>query len=163
MNRIEELRRRIIRLETQLENLEANDGDAAEQIALARDITEARRLFAAALSATPKPQENTMTSKTNEAFAAINIAARKLEAARRDLDTALSMLTEATAKECVENKVPYQRFLKACATNANSSRAQWSGGADSPSNVVEAATRSAWISAATDVHIAMLFHDAFPK
>lgn len=94
---------------------------------------------------------------SDAALSAINIAGQKLRAARRDLDTALAMLVEATAKDCVARGVPYDIFLKACVNNAHSARAQWSGGPDAPDNIIETATRAAWIEAACDINLSILF------
>ena len=93
-----------------------------------------------------------------EANAAVLAARIALRNARIQLDAAMNQLVMATAKEAAAYGLTHDKFVAACVANARCNRAQCSGGADHAENVIEAATRQAWLNAAEDIHLFSLFH-----
>ena len=81
-----------------------------------------------------------------------------LTKARRDLDKALDAEIYAIALVAAANGKTHAQFIAIAATNARQFSASWSGGPSTPTNIVEAATRDAWLRAATDVQISFAFY-----
>ena len=81
-----------------------------------------------------------------------------LTKARRDLDKALDAEIHATALVAAANGKTHAQFVAIAATNAHQFKAAWSGGPNTPTNIIEAATRDAWLRAATDLQTAFAFN-----
>ena len=110
-----------------------------------------------------KPRRMTVTLEERIADKKVKAEARfiiqeALIKARRDLDKALDAEIYATALVAAANGKTHAQFAAVAATNAHQFKAACSGGPDTPTNIIEAATRDAWLRAATDLQTAFAFN-----